>query len=102
MTETKAVSRKVVKVWYVTGMQVGIYDNCTQTIRLYEDRVCIKSPYVRWIGNTGGYAEAHYRVTDPKVIDQLKRLAQAEIDDDADYTYQARKIADIATGDYWY
>ena len=101
MTETKAVSRKVVKVWDVTGLQVGIYENCNQVIRLYEDRVCIRSPYVKWIGNTGGYAEAHYRVTDPRVVQELKELAQAEIDDDADYTEQAREIADRSTGEIW-
>jgi hypothetical protein len=97
MTETKAVSRKVVKVWHVAGLQVGIYDNCTQTIRLYEDRVCIKEPYVKWIGNTGGYAEAHYRVTDPGTVEDLTALAQAELDDSADYTEKAREIADRAT-----
>ena len=39
MTETKAASRKVVKVWHVTGLKVGIYENCTQTIKVWEDRV---------------------------------------------------------------
>ena len=101
MTETKAASRKVVKVWHVTGLQVGIYENCTQTIKVWEDRVTVRSPYVKWIGNTGGYAEAHYRITDPKVVQRLKDLAQAEIDDEADYESEARGIVDSVTGEGW-
>lgn len=92
MTESKAVSRKVVKTWHITGLQVGIYDHCTETIKLWDDRVTVKAPYVKWIGNTGGYAESCYRLDSAVLVGRLKTLAQAETDDDADYTEDVREI----------
>lgn len=43
--------------------QVGIYDNCTRVARVYADRTVATLPYVKWVGNTGGYAEAKHRIT---------------------------------------
>ena len=37
--------------------QVGIYDNCEYTARVYTDKIIVVCPYIKWIGNSGGYAE---------------------------------------------
>jgi len=42
---------------------VGIWDNCTATLRVYDDRTVATIPEVRWVGNTGGYHEGKYRIT---------------------------------------
>lgn len=36
---------------------VGIYDHCEYTARIYQDKITVTSPYIRWDGNSGGYAE---------------------------------------------
>jgi len=36
-------------------VQVGIYDNCKDVVRVYEDRTIAHLSGVRWVGNTGGY-----------------------------------------------
>lgn len=100
MTQTKAASRTVVKTWH-KFLAVGIYDNCSERIRLWEDRITVRYPYVKWIGTTGGYAETHYRITNPAIVAQLQALVQAEIDDDADYTEEATEIAEGAIGLIW-
>ncbi len=42
--------------------QVGIYDNCQQVARVYADRTVATLPYVKWVGNSGGYAERKIRI----------------------------------------
>lgn len=42
--------------------QVGIYDNCQDIVRVYEDRTIARLAGVKWIGNTGGYHEYKYRI----------------------------------------
>lgn len=42
--------------------KVGIYDNCTDVVRVYEDRTVARLAGVKWIGNTGGYHEYKYRI----------------------------------------
>ena len=47
---------------------VGIYDNCEYIARIYPDRIVVTSPYVKWVGNTGGYAERKERITDTATL----------------------------------
>jgi hypothetical protein len=44
-------------------ISVGIYDHCQQIARIYHDRTVATLPYVKWVGNTGGYAERKIRIT---------------------------------------
>ena len=82
--------KKLLKVW-VWDCKVGIYDNCVLTVRVYGDRTVARIPNVKWIGNTGGYAERCERITGP-VHDRLTALAAQEIADDADYTLRAVEL----------
>ena len=60
--------------------KVGIYDNCEYVARIYADRIVVTSPYIRWAGNTGGYAERKERITDPATLAAVR----ADLADDAE------------------
>jgi hypothetical protein len=60
--------------------KVGIYDNCDYVARIYPDRIVVTSPYVKWAGNTGGYAERKERITDTRTLERV----QAALADDAE------------------
>lgn len=49
-------------------VKVGIYDNCSYVIRVYADKITVLEPTIRWIGNTGGYAERKVAIRDPKIV----------------------------------
>jgi len=51
--------------------KVGIYDNCEYIARIYPDRIVVTSPYVKWVGNTGGYAEKRERITNPATLESV-------------------------------
>jgi hypothetical protein len=53
------------------NVQVGIYENCDYTARIYKDKIIVVSPYVKWVGNTGGYAERKEAIRNQKVIDSV-------------------------------
>jgi hypothetical protein len=90
MSTTATYSKVLVKEWH-DYEQVGIWDNCKWTVRLYEDRAIYKGNTVRWSNNSGSLAEIHERWTG-KVIETLKRVAREEIEDDADYTDKVYEI----------
>lgn len=52
-------------------VSVGIYDNCEYIARIYSDKIIVVSPYVKWVGNSGGYAERKEAIRDQKVIDAV-------------------------------
>lgn len=62
-------------------VQVGIY-NSEYVARIYKDKIIVVSPYVKWVGNTGGYAESKQSIRDQKVIDKIL----AEMTDDCEDT----------------
>lgn len=87
--ETKP-STKLVAEW--SGkINVGIYDNCTWMIRLYEDRAIVRMPGVKWEGNSGGYHLYRTRETGRKLRDLLALAAQ-ETADATNYTDRALEI----------
>mgnify|MGYP003431720302 FL=1 len=51
-------------------VQVGIYDS-EYVARIYKDKIIVVSPYVKWVGNTGGYAESKQSIRDKKIIDRV-------------------------------
>jgi len=75
--------------------QVGIYDNCEYVARIYKDKIIVVSPYVKWTGNTGGYAESKEAIRDPKVVNAV--LADM-VDDCEDSAWQ--KIGQALGNDY--
>ena len=88
-TESKP-STKLVAEW--SGrINVGIYDNCTWTIRLYEDRAIVRMPGVKWTGNTGGYHMYRTRETGRKLA-ALLAIAERETADAEDYSYEALEV----------
>jgi hypothetical protein len=50
---------------------VGIYDNCEYVARIYADKIVVVTPYVKWVGNTGGYAERKDTIRDTKTISDV-------------------------------
>lgn len=63
--------------------KVGIYDNCAYVARIYEDRIVVTSPYVRWIGNTGDYAERKERITNSSTLERVHAALVDEAEDTA-------------------
>lgn len=81
-TETTTKPRaKLLREWTGT-ITVGIYECCTWTVRLYEDRAVIKMPGVRWTGNTGGYHLYRSRATDEQLAELRAVLAEEQADDE--------------------
>ena len=52
-------------------VSVGIYDNCEYVARIYADKIIVVSPYIKWIGNSGGYAERKEAIRTPATIDAV-------------------------------
>jgi len=77
-------SKTLIKEWS-DYEQIGIWDHCTWSVRLYADRAIYKGPTVRWVNNNGSLVDVHERWTGP-VIDRLKEIADLEQADSADYT----------------
>lgn len=50
------------------SVSVGIYDNCNYVARVYADKIIVVSPYIKWVGNSGGYAECKNAIRDHAVI----------------------------------
>ncbi len=52
------------------GCKVGIYDSA-YVARIYSDKIIVVSPYVKWVGNTGGYAESKQSIRDQRIVDRV-------------------------------
>ena len=89
-TQSKA-SRKLIAKWS-DEIQVGIWERCDWSIRLYEDRTIVSMPYVKWVNNSGSLSYRQSRITGAAHA-RLIALAQQQIDDDADYSAEACEIA---------
>ena len=75
--------------------KVGIYENCRYVARVYADKIILVSPYVKWTGNTGGYAEYKVAIRDQAVV------ARVILDIDDDATDSAWAQIGRAVGDYY-
>lgn len=62
---------------------VGIYDNCEYVARIYKDKIIVVSPYVKWVGNTGGYAESKNAIRNQKTVDSVIQALADDCEDDA-------------------
>ena len=52
-------------------VSVGIYDNCQQVARIYADKIVCVLPYIKWAGNTGGYAEKREVIRVKSIVDKV-------------------------------
>ena len=75
--------------------KVGIYENCYFVARVYAEKIILVSPYVKWEGNTGGYAARKVAIRDQAVVARVL----LDIADDAEDSAWA-KIG-RAVGDYY-
>jgi hypothetical protein len=75
-------------------VKVGIYD-AEYTARVYAGKIITVSPYVRWRGNTGGYAERREAIHDQTVVDAVL----ADLHDGAEHT--AWQTIGAYLGDDW-
>ena len=96
LNNTSKPSAKLIAEWS-GSIDVGIYDNCTWTIRLYEDRAIVRMPGVKWEGNTGGYHLYRTRETG-RILRELLALAAEEKSDSEDYSDRA---LEIVTNNNW-
>lgn len=76
-------------------VSVGIFDNCEYVARIYADKIIVVSPYVKWVGNSGGYAERKEAIRTPAVITAVL----ADMDDDCETSAWA-KIGRALGDDY--
>lgn len=77
----------------VKDCKVGIYDNCEYMASIYDDRIVVKSPYVRWTDNAGTLDTCRDRITDPKVILSI-RAALADGAEASAWAEIGRKLDD--------
>lgn len=63
----------------IKDVQVGIYDS-EYVARIYKDKIILTIPYVKWEGNTGGYAESKESIRDPKIVNRVL----SELNDDCE------------------
>jgi len=75
-------------------VKVGIYDS-EYAARVYKDKIVVTIPYVKWVGNTGGYAESKAAIRDMAVIDAVA----ADLADDCNGSAW-RKIGRALGDDY--
>lgn len=83
-------SGKVIATWS-DDIKVGIWDNETWTLRLYEDRAVLKYPTVKWINNSGSLDYVSSRITG-RIHAALLKVAADQVDDLEDYTERAREL----------
>lgn len=60
---------KATRVIY-KDVKVGIFDS-EYIARIYKDKIIVTFPYVKWVGNTGGYAEYKQSIRDQKTFDRI-------------------------------
>ena len=56
------------------NVQVGIWDNCTDVIRVYADRTVAHLNSVRWVNNSGSLHTEKTRITGKRHADILAAL----------------------------
>lgn len=84
-------SRKIIASW-TREESVGIWDNLTATLTLYDDRAVYRGHTIRWHNNSGSLADHNCRIVGHPHAELLK-LARDEAEDGADYTGEAFAIA---------
>jgi len=53
------------------AVKVGIYENSSYVATVYANKIILTIPYVRWIGNSGNYAERKVALRDHELITKV-------------------------------
>jgi hypothetical protein len=65
---------------------VGIYKNSEYTARVYADKIIVTVPYVKWEGNSGGYAERKVAIRSLATVTAVLR----DLEDDCELSAWGR------------
>lgn len=60
-------------------VKVGIYD-AQYIAKIHHDKIIVKCPSVKWVGDTGSLTHSTQSIRDQEVIDQVSK----ELDDDCE------------------
>jgi hypothetical protein len=88
--EGASKARKIIARWSDT-IKVGIWDNESWTLRLYEDRALLRFPVVKWRSNSGSLDYVSTRI-EGRIHEDLLRIAREEVEDCEDYTQKVRTL----------
>lgn len=72
--------------------QVGIYD-CQFVARIYRTMIVVIHPYVKWVGNSGTYAEYKHTIRDKNVV---RNIIESLDNEDLAWTLIRRAIDDLS------
>lgn len=64
-------------------VDVGIYENCDKIAKIYDDKILLTIPEVKWTDNTGSYNETKVSIRDKKVIAAVIKEMEDECEDSA-------------------
>jgi hypothetical protein len=64
-------------------VKVGIWENRNMVARIYDDKVIVIEPYVRWMGNSGVLAEAKKSIRNPKTVARINQEMTDDCEDTA-------------------
>lgn len=78
-------------------VSVGIWDGARYIAQVYADKIVVKSPYVKWTGNSGSLAVLMQTIRTPAVIAAV--LADLAVDDD-DEGRAWQRIGDVLCDGY--
>jgi len=53
------------------AVQVGIYENSSYVATVYANKIILTIPYVKWVGNSGNYAERKVALRDHELITKV-------------------------------
>ena len=53
------------------AVQVGIYENSSYVATVYVNKIILTIPYVKWVGNSGNYAERKVALRDHELITKV-------------------------------
>lgn len=67
----------------VKPVQVGMFENCKYSARIFPDKVIVRTPYIRWIRNSGNLATRLQVITHQGIVNKIIQEAKKESHDSA-------------------
>jgi hypothetical protein len=94
-----AASTKPIRV-YSGEIQVGIWERCNWSVRMYEGKAIVRMPYVKWVNNSGSLdftkerIEPGYRLTKllALVADERSGKTTDSFGDNRDFGAEALEV----------
>lgn len=59
-------------------VKVGIYDNCRYSARLFPEKVIVRTPYIRWVRNSGNLAIRLQVITHQGIVNRIIQETKKE------------------------